>query len=115
MSSIRWIEGLNVVGDVSREVIEIVAGDLTLLSGDLANPVRIWTIYDEEEMFANRIEGSDVDGDRLEDLELKHLRGVFLEDRVHDWKIVSRDDGEYLHYYSRVVATGSRVKLLLEY
>lgn len=96
-------------------MIEIVAGDLTLLSEDLAKPVRIWTIYDEAEMFENRVDGSDVDEDRLEDLELKHLRGVFLEDRVHDWKIVERDGEYYLHYYSRVVETGSRVKILLVY
>lgn len=98
---------------MGRVVLEIVAGDLTLLEESYADPVRIWTIYDEEEMFEYVIGGSD--SGSLEDLEIKHLRGVFLEDRVHDWKIVSRDGGEYLHYYSRVVATGSRVKILVEY
>ena len=98
---------------MSRVMIEILAGDLTLLEEPYRDPIRIWTVYDEDEMFEYVIEGAD--SGSLDDLEIKHLRGVFLEDRVHDWKIVSRDDGEYLHYYSRVVATGSRVKILLEY
>ena len=96
-------------------MIEIVAGELTYLEEEFANLVRVWTIYDEVEMFENTVSGCEGAADRLDDLAIRHLRGVFLEDRVHDWKIVERDGVYYLHYYSRVVATGSRVKILLEY
>ena len=47
----------------------------------------------------------------LEDIYLQHHKGVFLEDKLHDWNIRNNK----LDYYSRVVEQGSNVKILIEY
>jgi len=61
---------------------------------------RLWTLYDNSIIV-----------DNLDDIILRHLEGVFLEDRDHDWSI---KDGK-LNYYSRVVGSEEEVKILIEY
>lgn len=57
---------------------------------------RIWTVIDAE---------------KLREMGPIHNVTAFLEDRVHDYRIV---DGK-LHYYSRITATGAEVNVVLDY
>lgn len=86
-------------------------GDLPLLK-DRENIIRVWSIYDESEVLENAKfnphTGEEVTG--LENAYLEHLKGVFLEDYVHDWKIV---DDEF-HIYSRTRAKGDVIRLIVE-
>lgn len=90
-----------------RKIIEITSGIRNDISKDIdlskIKIRRLWTIYDEDAIL-----GSDLP---LEDIVLKHNEGVFLEDRTHDWQITKNG----LYFYSRVVETGIRIKILIEY
>lgn len=105
-----------------RKIIEIVAGEKTdvLPFGIDLNEhqiSRIWTVYDEEKMWEWK-KFDAYTGERiprpasLEEVELRHHEGVFLEDQIHDWNIRR---GNLLDYYSRVVGTGKKIKILIEY
>lgn len=79
---------------------------------------KLWTIYDEEKLWNSYPKFNPHTGDKLEykeitidDLELKHHNGVFLEDKLHDWSISNNK----LNYYSRVVKQDEKVKILIEY
>jgi len=89
---------------MKRIVIDVKTGYYIDLSEyiDLRNIKikRLWTLYDDSIIIGN-----------LDDIILKHLDGVFLEDRDHDWSI---KDGK-LNYYSRVVGKDENVKILIEY
>lgn len=97
-----------------RKKATIIAGDVTdvssfgIVSGDV---VRVWTLYDLDELLAYGTNTKETDWN---DLTLKHLNGVFLEDKVHDWKFGWVDGKERFHYYSRVVKTGDTVDVLFE-
>lgn len=86
-------------------------GDLPLLK-DRENIIRVWSIYDESEALENAKfnphTGKEVTC--LENAHLEHLKGVFLEDYVHDWKIV----GDEFHIYSRTRAKGDGIRLIVE-
>ncbi|PLS19055.1 hypothetical protein CVD28_01225 [Bacillus sp. M6-12] len=105
-----------------RKIIEIISGQkIDLLpSGidlDKHEIVRLWTVYDEERMWTWKKFDTQT-GERLErpssleEVELKHHEGIFLEDRIHDWNI---RQGNLLDYYSRVVGQNEEVKILIEY
>jgi hypothetical protein len=105
-----------------RKLIEIVAGELIDLLPhgiDLNEQtiIRIWTVYDEERMWTWKKFDTQT-GEQLkrpsslEEVELRHHEGVFLEDQIHDWNIRR---GNLLDYYSRVVGRSERVKILIEY
>jgi len=75
--------------------------------------IRLWTLYDEKTMWDsckfNPMTGKSVE--TLDDIYLQHLKGVFLEDHIHDWRI---RNGK-LDYYSRIVGQGEKIKILIEY
>lgn len=103
-----------------RKIIEIKVGRNISLSdyGLLDSTIkRIWTIYDEEEMWNycqfNPDNGMKVDRNNLETLKPFHHHGVFIEDKVHDWNVDNKNN--LLHYGSRVVEQGSMIKILVEY
>lgn len=103
-----------------KKIAEIKAGrniDLTSL-GLIAEKIsKIWTIYDEDEMWNyckfNPITGVEVVKGDLNTLQPFHLHGVFLEDYVHDWNIDKKNN--LLHFYSRVVRQGETINILVEY
>ena len=79
---------------------------------------KLWTIYDEKQLWDSYYKFNPYTGEKLEhkeitidDLELKHHNGVFLEDKLHDWSISDNK----LNYYSRVVKQDEKVKILIEY
>lgn len=79
---------------------------------DKANIKRIWNIFDEKAIIKNS-PFNPFTGERvasIEDAAIEHLQGAFLEDYLHDWKIVS----EGIHIYSRVIAAGDPITLLVE-
>jgi len=100
-----------------RKIIPIIAGYQIDLSSYIdLNKIkinRIWTLYDEEMMWnsykINPQTGEPVE--TLDELILRHLQGVFIEDYIHDWSI---KNGK-LNYYSRVVEQGESIKILIEY
>lgn len=85
--------------------------DVSLLR-DKENIVRVWSVYDESEALDNAKfnphTGEEITG--LENAYLEHLKGVFLEDYVHDWKIV----GDEFHIYSRTRKKDDAIKLIIE-
>lgn len=101
-----------------KKIIEIKAGrniDLTPY-GLIATKInRIWTIYDEEEMWNyckfNPETGIEVDRNNIDSLKPFHHHGVFLEDKLHDWNVNKKEN--LLHYGSRVVEQGENIKFLL--
>lgn len=102
---------------MKRKIIEIVTGRGIDLSKELdLNRIdirKLWTVYDEKRIWGyskfNTQTGEPVKC--LEDLTIRHHEGVFLEDRIHDWNI---RNGR-LDYFSRVVGTGEKIKILIEY
>lgn len=115
----KCISEINKIEDGTRmrKIIKIIAGrgldlskyiDLTKIKIN-----RLWTVYDEEQMWEsskfNTQTGELVT--TLEDLTLQHHKGVFLEDKIHDWDI---RNGK-LDYCSRVVEIGAEIKILIEY
>lgn len=101
-----------------RIVIEFVVGkiiDLKKHGIDLTKEKikRIWTLYDEEMVLKNApfnpFTGREVT--KVEDAVLTHHHGVFLEDAVHDWRIIG---DHQLKYYSRIVSEGTKNKIILE-
>lgn len=78
-----------------------------------SNILRVWSVYDESEVLQNSrfnpYTGEEVTG--LENAHLEHLKGVFLEDYIHDWKIV----GDEFHIYSRTRSKGEDILLIVEY
>lgn len=105
-----------------RKLIEIIAGHNLQLSEFGINENthcinRIWTVYDEDRMwnwckFDHKTGEKIAPPETLEDVQLRHREGVFIEDRVHDWNIRK---GNQLDFYSRVVRQGQTVKILIEY
>lgn len=105
-----------------RKILNIIAergNDLsTQIDLSSIEITKLWTIYDEEQLWNSYNKFDPYTGDKLEekeitidDLELKHRNGLFLEDRLHDWNI--RDNK--LDYYSRCIKRGEKVKILIEY
>ena len=89
-----------------RKIVEITAGTpIELSSFELENKniFRLWTIFSMNQFNPNNLE--------LEQVPVIHHQGVFLEDINHDWFVKKG----VLHYFSRVVAVGSNVQLLLEF
>lgn len=74
---------------------------------------RVWSVFDEQMMWDsckfNPKTGKPVE--RLEDLHLQHREGVFIEDVVHDYKVL---EGNILHYYTRIAQKGEQMKILVE-
>lgn len=100
---------------MKRVIVPIIAGEFTDVSSygvTESNVKRVWTISDRDELFTY---GSNTKTTVIDELKLKHLNGVFLEDKVHDWKFESFDGVEKFHYYSRVVKTGDTVEVLFEF
>ena len=103
-----------------RKIIEIKAGRNINLSdyGLIASAIkRIWTIYDEEEMWNYFQFTPDnvmkIDRYNHETLKPFHHHCVFIEDRIHDSNVDNKNN--LLHYDSRVVVQGSMIKILVEY
>jgi hypothetical protein len=100
-----------------RKIIEIVASrgiDLRPnIDLDKVKINRMWTVYDEQIMWDsckfNPETGKKVES--LDDLYLQHRKGVFIEDKIHDWNIYNGR----LNYGSRLVEQGEKVKILIEY
>lgn len=104
-----------------RKIIEITAGKGIKLADygivDIKRINYLWTVYDEDQMwdfYARTLpEGTKVDRSDVRSLKLRHQHGAFLEDYIHDW------DADYdrglLHYYSRLVDQGEKIKILLDY
>lgn len=103
-----------------KKIINIKAGrniklsDYGLIAVDIN---KIWTIYDEDEMWDyckfNPDNGMKVERDNLESLKPFHHHGVFLEQKLHDWNVDEKEN--LLHYGSRIVEQGKNVKVLVEY
>lgn len=98
-----------------KKILDIVAGyriDLLNYGIDLNKHSikRLWTIYDEDELKRWR-NNSLLDSSDVDNIELKHFEGVFLEEAIHDWMI----DKGLLNYYSRVVPQMQRTKIIIEY
>ena len=106
---------------MAKKIIEIEAGkniklnDYEFLGIPKIN--MLWTIYDENMMWSyyqyNPDNGLKVDKNNLDSLKPSHNHGVFFEERLHDWDIDYKDN--LLHYYSRIVKQGEKVKILIDY
>lgn len=74
--------------------------------------LRVWTLYDEMALLSNgafnTTTGQPVTG--LENANLQHLNGVFIEDYVHDWNIRNNQ----FHIYSRTTKVGDKITLIIE-
>jgi hypothetical protein len=100
-----------------RKIIDIVAGRGIDISQHIdltkVEIIRLWTIADEKVMWDsckfNIMTGKPVK--TLDDLTLIHHKGVFLEDRMHDWNVY---DGK-LDYGSRLISPKNKAKILIEY
>ena len=105
-----------------RKILEIVATK----GNDISNQIelssieiqRLWTIYDEKQLWNSYPKFDKNTGEKLtykeitiDDLELIHHQGIFLEDMIHDWNIHNNK----LDYCSRVVEKDEKVKILIEY
>lgn len=103
-----------------KKIVEIKAGrniDLTSLGLQAEEISKIWTVYDEDEMWEyckfNPDTGKEIIRDDLNTLKPFHLHGVFLEEYLHDWNVDKKNN--LLHYYSRVVEQGEYIDILVEY
>ena len=105
-----------------RKIVNIIAerGNDVSSQIDLSSIeiLKIWTIYDEEQLWNSYPKFDRQTGEKLEykeitldTLEPLHHQGVFIEDRLHDWNI--RDNK--LDFCSRCVKRGEQVKILIEY
>jgi hypothetical protein len=105
-----------------RKILEIVS----TRGYDVSNQIdlstieiqRLWTIYNEKQLWNSYHRFNPYTGEKIEekeitidDLELKHNNGVFLEERLNDWSIHNNK----LNFYSRVVKQDEKVKILIEY
>lgn len=105
-----------------RKILEIVATK----GNDISNQIdlasieiqRLWTIYDEKRLWNSYPKFDKNTGEKLQyknitidELELIHHQGIFLEDKIHDWNIHNNK----LDFYSRVVEQDEKVKILIEY
>lgn len=74
--------------------------------------LRVWTLYDKNMVLDNGVfsvtTGQPVTG--LENANLQHLNGVFIEDYVHDWNIRNNQ----FHIYSRTTKVGDKITLIIE-
>lgn len=104
-----------------KKIIEIVASrGIKLVDYGIADVKRIdllWTVYDEDQMWDfytyHPQTGAKVDRKDIETLKPSHYHGAFLEEYVHDYD-VDYEEG-LLHYYSRLVKQGEKVKILIDY
>lgn len=74
--------------------------------------LRVWNIYDEQAVMLEGVFNTDT-GERvtgLENANLRHLYGAFLEDYVHDWNIKNNQ----FYIYSRVAKIGTSITLVFE-
>lgn len=105
-----------------RKIVNIIAnrGNDISTQIDLSSIeiVKLWTIYDKQQLWNSYPKFNTQTGEKLEykeitldQLELHHHQGVFLEERLHDWNI--RDNK--LDFYSRCVKQGEPVSILIEY
>lgn len=112
-SVILSIKGVKIM----RKIVEIIAGrQIDLMPEIDLSKIKItglWTVYDEPLMWDsckfNPHTGKKVE--TLEDLYLQHHKGVFIEDKIHDWNVRNNK----LDYYSRVAEQGGATKILVEY
>lgn len=79
---------------------------------------RVWTVYDEPEIWEHYYKFDPDTGERivrekleLEDLVLFHFKGVFLEDFLHDWM----QKGNQFRFYGHTGGMGDLHDLLIEY
>lgn len=106
---------------VMKKIIEIMAGrNIKLSDYGITNLKKInllWTVYDENQMWDHYTyhptTGTKVNRDDIETLKPCHHHGAFLEERWHDWD--ANYDVGLLHYYSRLVEPGEKVKILIDY
>lgn len=94
---------------MKRELIEVpVAGHFNLNSKgiDGSKIKRVWSLYDEN--IINMLNSGEKS---LEEIPLKHNKGVFLEDKVHDWD-VTKDN--VFRYYTRISEPNELMKVILE-
>jgi len=105
-----------------RKILDIIAEYQFDLSDQIdlnkINIIRLWTITNEEQMWQlypkfNTQTGEKIEYEELtlDDLNLQHFEGIFLEDKIHDWNVV----GGKLNYYSRIVEQHAKVRILIEY
>lgn len=99
-----------------RKIVTMKNGETTPLStigiSGKSDILRVWSIYDERQVLAEGVYNTDT-GDKvvgLENANLRHLYGAFLEDYVHDWNI--KNDQFYI--YSRVAKIGEQMTLVIE-
>ncbi|HFJ9376476.1 hypothetical protein [Bacillus toyonensis] len=115
-AQVRKAENLLEGIKMKRVILDIQVGgtlDLNTYNIEGKDIKRIWSVFDEQMMWDsckfNPLTGKPVE--RLEDLHLKHREGVFIEDYVHDYKILK---GNILHYYTRIAQKGEQMKILIE-
>lgn len=65
--------------------------------------IKVYTILNEKEMLVN--------GNDLENENLKHWYTVFLEDKIHDWDI----SNGIFYFYGHSSEKGEVIDLLIEY
>ncbi|HHT7008501.1 TPA: hypothetical protein ACTZ3A_001040 [Bacillus cereus] len=94
---------------MKRIILDIQVGgtlDLNIYNIEGKDIKRIWSVYDEQMMWES-CKINPLTGEPVEKLE----EGVFIEDYVHDYKILK---GNILHYYTRIARKGEEMKILVE-
>ena len=76
---------------------------------------KVWTIYDEDQMWEDQqlVRSGDVCKDDIEHIIPQHFKGAFFEEFIHDWDY-DPEQGLF-HYYSKLIGAGKIVKVLIEY
>lgn len=118
--TITYERGVNMKRMILRGVKNVSSTDVYELLPNFDNIKikRIWSILNEEKMFAadkfNPQTGEKIEFPiprTLDNPLLNHGTTAFLEDFIHDWNVRG---GKFV-FYSRIVKEGDEIDLLVEY